>query len=102
MNISDAKKIAEVITYEQLSEMFNRAKKGINNWKEVSAVNKGMSKGTAWNILYKCFTPQIINDKMALKNMIWEFGDYLDNDLKVNKKGRINPSINVCHQEPIF
>jgi hypothetical protein len=31
--------------------MFDLAKNNIEDWSKVSIVNKGMTKGTAWNIL---------------------------------------------------
>ena len=102
MNKADAKKIAESITFEQLSTMFNNAKSNIVNWKEVSTVNKCMTKGAAWNILIKGLTPRIMNQPLALKNMIWEFGDYLDDDLQVKPEQEIKSDIEVFHQEPDF
>ena len=55
MNKRDAKKVAQYITNEQLQEMFNAAKLGVKDWTKVSSVNKGMTKGTSWNILAKNF-----------------------------------------------
>lgn len=102
MNKSNAKKIAEIITYEQLTEMFNNAKKEVGDWKKVSIVNSCMTKGTAWNILYKGLMPRIMNQKLALTNMIREFGDHLPEELKFDRKVKIKSSVNITHQEPIF
>ncbi len=102
MNKTNAKKIAETITFEQLSKMFDRAKLNIMNWEEVSAVNKGMTKGAAWNILYKSLLPRVMNSPMIIKNMIWEFGDYLDDDLKIKPKKKAKSDVKVFHQEPEF
>jgi len=102
MNKTNAKKIAESITFEQLSTMFNNAKSNIVNWKEVSTVNRCMTKGAVWNILIKGLTPRIINQPIALKNMIWEFGDYLDVDLQIKSKQKIKSDVEVFHQEPDF
>lgn len=55
MNKNDARKIAETITNEEIQEMFNKAKIEIRDWTKVSNVNKGMTKGVAWNILAKDF-----------------------------------------------
>lgn len=102
MNKSDAKKIAETITFEQVQEMFNNAKEQITDWSEVSAVNKGMTKGTAWNILKHGVKPEIVNQPLTLKNMVWEFGDYLPESLKIKKPNKKQTKIDVHHQEPIF
>jgi len=102
MNKTTAKKIAETITFEQLSTMFDNAKSEIVNWREVSTVNRYMTKGAAWNILIKGVRPDIMHQPIALKNMIWEFGDYLDVDLQVKSKQKIKSDVEVFHQEPDF
>lgn len=102
MNKSDAKKIAETIIFEQVQEMFDNAKKQIGDWSEVSAVNKGMTKGASWNILRHGLKPEIINQPLALKNMIWEFGDYLDESLKIKKPSKKKDRLVVHHEDPVF
>jgi hypothetical protein len=102
MNKTNAKKIAETITFEQLSKMFINAQLDIVNWEEISAVNKCLTKGAAWNILFKGLTPNIMSQKLAIKNMIWEFGDHLDDDLKIKPNKKIKQDIDVFHQEPDF
>jgi len=102
MNKSNAKKIAETITFEQVQEMFNNAKENITDWSEISAVNKGMTKGVAWNILKHGVKPEIVNKPLALKNMIWEFGDYLPESLKVKTPIKSRIQFDVHHQEPVF
>jgi hypothetical protein len=100
MNKQDARKIAEIITNQQLDEMFNMAKISITDWTKVSSVNKGMTKGVNWNILAKDFD---INDNyhiLAKTNMIWEFGDYLPDNLKIKHKKRVYPK--PVHHEPQF
>jgi hypothetical protein len=103
MNKTNAKKMAETITFNQVKEMFDNAKAQITDWSEVSAVNKGMTKGAAWNILKHGVKPEIINQPLALKNMIWEFGDYyLPELLKINKPSKKQIKLDVHHQEPVF
>ena len=102
MNKANAKKIAETITFEQLAKMFSNAESNIVNWEEVSAVNKGMTKGAVWNILIKGLTRNIMNQPLALKNMIWEFGDHLDVDLKIKPKKKIKSDVEIFHQDPDF
>lgn len=101
MNRTDAKKIAETITNEDLNEMFENAKANITDWTKVSNVNKGMSKGVAWNILASDFNIDMKYHNMARVNMVREFGEFLPNHLKPAKKNKTT-SINVVHQEPRF
>ena len=101
MNKRDAKKIAETITNEQLQQMFDNAKANITDWTQISSVNKGMTKGAGWNILAKNFDVTGKHSSLAKKNMIWEFGDYLPESLKIPKKTKIVSS-NPVHQNPIF
>jgi len=106
MNKSDARKIAEKITFVQLVEMFVSAQLSIKDWSVVSSVNKGMTKGATWNILFPAIDPatnkRIMNQPNALKNMIWEFGDYLPEHLKIKKSPKNEGVSNVHHEEPIF
>ncbi|EIK96106.1 hypothetical protein PMM47T1_14140 [Pseudomonas sp. M47T1] len=103
MNKADAKRIAETITHAQLAEMFERAKKGITDWEKVSAVNPGMTKGTAWNILSAALNASggARVRQLAVTNMIWEFGDFLDDSLKPAKKKR-QSAPDPYHEQPNF
>ena len=100
MNKKLAKEIAEKITNEELQDMFNAAKIGITDWTVVSNVNKGMSKGSAWNILASDFDVNQKYHPIAKTNMIREFGDFLSESFKPVKKVKVK--INVVHQEPKF
>jgi hypothetical protein len=101
MNKNDAKRIAEIITNEELLEMFVNAKSNITDWTQVSKVNKGMSKGTAWNILASDFNVEKTYNNLAKVNMVREFGKYLPNHLKPVKK--LKPKIiKMVHHEPNF
>lgn len=102
MNKSNAKTIAQVITFEQLQEMFTNAKNNITDWSKVSAVNKGMTKGTVWNLLYPALKPDIILHRSAIKNMIWEFGDHLPEELIPAREAKEKAEVKVTHQKPIF
>ena len=88
MNRHIARKIAETITNEQLQQMFETAKSKITNWTQVSNVNKGITKGVAWNVLAKDFDVNKTHHILAKINMIREFG-----------KSHINKP---THQNPIF
>lgn len=100
MNRTAAKQIAENITNEQLLEMFNKAKDGVKDWTKVSSVNKGITKGTAWNILAKDFDVNHRYHILAKTNMVREFGEFLPNELKLKKKER--NKVNAVHQWPLF
>lgn len=100
MKRSDARKIAETITNEQLVQMLNNAKEGITDWTKVSSVNKSFTKGVAWNILGANFDPTIHHHILAKTNMVREFGDFLPEELKPKKKEKVK--IVPHHQEPKF
>ena len=101
MNKTDAKKIAVTITFNQLQGMFNSAKENITDWESISNVNKQLTKGAAWNMLFVGFKPETMLHPMAIENMIWEFGDYLPDDLKIKKQTK-SKSVKAYHQDPIF
>lgn len=101
MNRIDAKTIAKTITNEQILEMFNNAKVNIKDWTKVSNCNKGFTKGTAWNILAKDYDVEFQYHNLAKVNFIREFGEYLPDELKPEKKPR-KKHINLVHQEPKF
>lgn len=101
MNKNTAKSIAETITNEQLSQMFAAAKEGIKDWSKVSVVNKGMTKGVAWNILAKDFDLTKNYHILAKINMVREFGDFLPDELKPKKKESGTKKA-PFHQDPDF
>ena len=106
MNKTTAKQLAEKVTNEDLRQMFLNAQKNIKDWNAMATVNKGLTKGTAFNILSKAFPDGGFSEKniahIAKRNMIWEFGDYLPEHLKpINEPNRkINHA--PVHQEPNF
>ena len=100
MNKTLAKKIAKTISNEQLQEMFNTAKERIKDWTVVSSVNKGMTKGTGWNILAKNFNVDDTYHILAKTNMIREFGEFLSEELKpskIQKSDGLKPPIHQVH-----
>ena len=100
MNRPDAKKIAQYITNEQIQKMFDNAKVSIKDWTKVSIVNKGLTKGVAWNILAKDFDVNIRHHIMAKINMIREFGDFLPDEMRIKKEAkRLQTPV---HQDPLF
>ena len=99
MNKTDAKKIASTITNQQLVDMLKSAKENIKDWTKRSSVNKSMTIGVSYNIFNDVFKGQDMH-VLAKKNMIWEFGDFLPEDLKIIKSKRKLPVPH--HQDPIF
>lgn len=102
MNRADAKIIAQTITNQQLSEMFNAASIGITDWTQISLVNKGMTKGAAWNILASNFDVEGVYNIMGKINMIREFGAFLPQELKPKHNKKNKNELIVFHQTPIF
>lgn len=104
MDRSKAKKIAEVITNEELSEMLQSAKESIKDWEKPSPINKGLSMGTAWNILAKDFDPSKQYNNIVKYNMVRTFGKYLPKSVldKFENPKRISKPEFFNHQEPIF
>lgn len=104
MNKTEAKLIAQTINIDQLKEMFANAESKITNWEQVSRTNKQLTKGAAWNILKAGFeSMKSINDidrALGVKNMIWEFGDYLDDSFRVKKDKKPKQKVRVYHEDP--
>lgn len=102
MNRPDSKKIANKITNEQLAQMLNNARKFVRDWAELSNLNKGMTKGAAWNILAKDFNVNGRYCFIVKYNMVREFGEYLPEELKPDKKPKRKPGGVAHHEEPVF
>ena len=103
MNKRYAKKIAQYVTNEQLQEMFNAAKVGVKDWTKVSSVNKGMTKGTSWNILAKDFDMKYTYHIISKTNMIREFGEFLPDEINMNQNIKeAKPKYIPVHQDPQF
>jgi hypothetical protein len=102
MDRNRAREIAEKVTKEELVAMFKKAQEEITDWESPSRINKGLSRGTAFNILSKI--GDIPFDKyhiLAKTNMVREFGEYLNGyDVSPRRKNKI--SCAPFHQEPNF
>jgi hypothetical protein len=101
MKRNEARKLADTITNEQLFDMLEKAKVGIKDWTKVSLVNKGMTKGTAWNVLGSNFDVTKNIHVLTKANLIREFGEFLPKELQPPKKKK-GTNIIPHHQEPIF
>lgn len=100
MKKHEAREIAETITNEQLAYMFKKAKAIITDWNKVSKVNKGLTKGVAWNILASNFDLNEEYHILTKTNMVREFGEFLPDEMLPDKKSKskIKPS----HANPDF
>ncbi len=104
MNRHRAKMIAEKISNETIQQMFDNAKREIKNWKQISIVNKGMTKGAAWNILASDFDVNAKYPVLAKTNMIREFGSFLPKEIlskHISKKPTYS-GVKIIHQDPKF
>lgn len=100
MKRHEARRIAEHITNDQLQQMLDSAKAGVKDWTKVSAVNKSLTKGAAWNVLAKDFDVNHSYNILAKTNMVREFGEFLPDELKPTRSSK--PNRVPIHQEPIF
>ena len=98
MRRNDARNLANTITNQQLFDMLEKAKVEVKDWTKVSLVNKGLTKGTAWNILGKDFDVNKTHHVLAKANMIREFGEFLPEELKPKKKRTVKN--NSCSSRP--
>ncbi len=80
--------------------MIDKAKENIKDWTVASKVNKGLSKGVAWNILAKDFDINKHIHNIVKYNLIREYGEFLPEGFQPNKKPKIE--IKPVHQNPIF
>lgn len=101
MTRHEAMNLAERITNVQILEMFKSAKENIKDWTKPSNVNKGLTKGTAWNVLAKDFDVNKEYKSIIKYNMIREFGRYLPPEL-ITKRNKSSNPVNPSHQEPNF
>lgn len=65
-----------------LQQMLNRAKEEIKDWTVASKINKGLSKGTAWNILASEFDVNKYISNLHKYNLIREYGEFLPEHLQ--------------------
>jgi len=75
--------------------MFINAQDGVKDWTKASRLNKGLSIGTAFNILSKITSTENL---LVTTNQIFEFGKFLPN-YKATIKPKLPERIPV-HQEP--
>ena len=111
-----AKAIGEKSTLREVVLTLQNAERQIENWNVRSEVNRGLSKGIAFNLFVKALlsikeqwqkeSPNV--DFLSLKNdwqikditekVIWEFGDYYPNVNEITKNWEIRKH---SHSDPI-
>ena len=82
--------------------MFDSAKENIKDWTTTSSVNKGFTKGLAWNILAANFDTNEEHHILAKTSMIREFVEFLPDVLKVKKKTKDKVISKPIHQDPKY
>lgn len=105
MNKYECRSLADKITEAEMREMFEKAKTGIKDWTKVSKINKSMSIGAAWNILYGAFTSPTkfsLQSALSKRNMIFEFQDFMPEHLILEKKVKNKSEVKIKHQNTIF
>lgn len=104
MNKYQCRELAYKITEAEMREMFEKAKTGIKDWTKVSRINKSMSRGAAFNILYGSYSSIEFRFQsgLAKRNMIFEFQEFLPEYLILEKKVKNKSEIKIIHQEPKF
>jgi hypothetical protein len=96
-----ARELSERITNEQIFTMLKRAILNVEDWAAPSKSNKGISRGSHWNIFCQNFDVEKKINPMVKYRMLQEYSEFLPLELKQQKKESIvlNPP---SHQEPNF
>lgn len=101
MNRPQARKLAETVTVEQIKQMLDNAKTGILDWTHASVANKGISRGSHWNLFCKDYSKKTEFSEMLKFRMIQEYGNFLPYHIRhqeIKKKDQAKP----IHHDPIF
>lgn len=101
MDKSHAKHLSGKLDNYHLKLMIDKAKQEIKDWTAASKINKGLSKGTVWNILANSFDVDEHQNNIVKYNLIREYGEFLPEDLQPRKK-QPKPEVLPVHQDPIF
>lgn len=106
MNKNSAKRIAREneISYGEIKEILTKARASDINWEAVSSVNKGITKGVAFNIFWKGITDEdhvVPYSTLYAQNVLREFGEFSQYADYNNPKKQRNATTKVVHQEPM-
>lgn len=105
MNKTYANNLCRIIKNDDVFNMLKNAKLGIKDWKAASKINPIFSKGIAWNILAAHFDVNKIYGKLILRDILWEFGDFLEIKPYMEpyiKKRKPKRNVKTYHEEPDF
>lgn len=94
-------KLSESISNKDLMQMLGKAQRTIKDWSVPSRSNKGLSRGTNWNLFCKHFTINSSISAIIKYRMLEEFGEFLPDHL-VPIKAKTQPTKRPTHQEPVF
>lgn len=100
MDKSHAKYLSEQLDNYQLQQMIDKARENIKDWTTASKINKGISKGVAWNVLAKDFDINRKLHNIVKYNLIREYGEFLPEGFQQKKKPKTKTK--PFHQNPIF
>jgi hypothetical protein len=101
MNRIQAKELAETLTVSQIKEMLDNAKAGVKDWTKASVANKGISRGSHWNIFCKDYSTQTEFTNMHKYRLIQEYGEFLPYSIRHKEKSKKDFGKPV-HHDPIF
>ena len=93
-----AKELSLLISNQDLNDMLVNAANSNIDWTKPSKANKGISRGSNWNMFCKDFDINIIYDNIVKYRMIQEFGDFLPLKYKTEKK--VKRVVSTTHFEP--
>lgn len=85
MNKYNAKILAQIVQKDDIIQMLMTAYNSIFNggWSKPSTVNPSLAKWQAWDLFTNVFIddPTYIPCCVSKRNMIWQFGQYLPDDI---------------------
>ncbi len=104
MNRYQAKQMVDSGDFKKddLLEILRTARVSITRWEVTSTINPSLSRGTAFNIMWKGVSAMRENSSRGLRliaiNILREFGAAAG---RKPPRRKSRPSVPVCHQEPI-
>jgi hypothetical protein len=100
MDKNFAEELSHTITNAQIFDMLEKAKVNVKDWTKASVANKGLSRGTHWNIFCKDFKIENKYSPILKYRMIQEYGEFLPTELQPPKKEKRQSK--PTHFDPIF
>ena len=100
MNRKESKRLAEIVSDEQIKTMLDRAKAEIDDWSKASVANIGLSRGCHWNMFCRKYYDAKSFSTIHKYRLIQEYGEFLPEEFHPKKTSRVK-TIPV-HHDPIF